>query len=349
MKWEDEVSRAYAKGTAPDKRKRVALEKQPMIKKRDVKIFPSKSSWDFESGKPSFYSQTILHNLNIPVGTSVYGVDPGMNDVVSCARQSWLKPRSCCDKKRNTQPPIKSKSLSSREFYSRIRTGKKTPVPEGLSECSLKEIDPDVYLERMKQYKTYAPKLFTQWGTSKHRKESFRRSKKKNKLYDTIVEELFPDKDSVIFMGNGNIQSTMKGTSTSPLGKIIKQIIKKRRLVFVREAYTTKRCSWCQKKDVDTRSLDDNEKGMRLTESGKVYFPQIHGLRQCPNCARTWNRDFNAARNIFFNACSFVATGKHCDYLSRHESVSDENSTSHTCGSFVKTTSSKNRSTPVPF
>lgn len=317
MKWEDELSRAREKGIKPDLRKRLGIDKQPFVQKTNQKVFPSKDKTAFEEGTNGMYSQSILHELSIRNGTPVYAVDPGMHDIVSCAKQKWIASEA---EIRDTAQPEKSKSLSSKEFYGRIRCGKKVKPIQGLSECSLKEINPAIYLQKLGTYKDFAPEIFATWGRKVNRKTSFKQRKKKQQLYDTIVNELFPEEDAVIVMGNGNIQTTMKGTSTSPLGKITSEIIKKRRMVFVNEAYTTKRCSWCKESDFDLKALRDTQKGQQVTNSGKTYYPMIHGLRQCQHCARTWNRDYNAARNIFFNACSYVATGCPRDYLRRKTS-----------------------------
>ena len=328
MKWEDEVSRALSKGIAPDLRKRTALDKQVPVLLCDGKIYPSKKIDEFHQEKSGLYSSRIIHNLNIPENTPVYGVDPGMIDIVSCAKKVWNSKDSDCtanteNTQRNNKVPIWSKNLSSKSFNARIRVGEQIPVIQGLSECSLREIDPDKFLDQLVRYARFVPEIIATWGNENQRKNSFKRQVKKRKFYDTIVDELFPEENSIIFMGNGNIQTTMKGTSTSPLGKLLKEIVKKRRLVMVRESFTTKRCSCCQRSDSDLRELNNLRKGLQTTESGKHYYSKIHGLRQCQHCARTWNRDFNAARNIFFNAVSYVETGKPCGYLSRHIQVLD--------------------------
>ena len=319
--WDDEVARAQKAGVKPDMRKRYALDKQPMVEKGSNKIYPSKDQSGFENGQIGVYSQSILHKLNIESGTPIYSVDPGMHDIVSCAKNTWIEGETEYSlPEKNMHSPTKSKSLSSREFYGRIRVGKKIKPIEGLSECSLKEINPTSYLEKLSSLKDFVPIIFSKWGSKKSRKSAFKQRKKKQHLYDTIVDELFPEENSVVVMGNGKIQTTMKGTTTSPLGKITKEIIKKRRMVFVNEAFTTKRCSWCQKSELTLKALLDTQKGPQVTNSGKTYYPKIHGLRQCQHCTRTWNRDFNAARNIFFNMCSYVSTDSRRDYLCRKTS-----------------------------
>ena len=81
---------------------------------------------------------------------------------------------------------------------------------------------------------------------------------------------------------------------------MFQSIAKKRRLVYVKESYTTQKCSKCRRNGANTTCVPATHKGVQLTAGGKKYLPKIHGLRQCPHCASTWNRDFNAARNIHF-------------------------------------------------
>ena len=140
------------------------------------------------------------------------------------------------------------------------------------------------------------------------------------------VNTHFPESSSIIAMGNGKIQTTMKGTSTCPIAKICREVAKKRRLVYTPESYTTAKCSFCCNKNNFTTSIlllrSDKEKGPQINSAGKTYIPKIHGLRQCKHCARTWNRDKNASRNIFNSFSSLLTTGKRAEYLQRCDSVS---------------------------
>ena len=88
------------------------------------------------------------------------------------------------------------------------------------------------------------------------------------------------------------------------------------------ETIITLRCSHCCMKNINTVSaVSSIEKTSKRT--GKVYCPKIHGLRHCKQCSeslRSTNRDFNAARNIFFMFYSLATKGITAPYLARQKS-----------------------------
>lgn len=313
--WEDELSKIYEynckeilkdkpKLKTPDKRKRLFLDKQLAVYSSDSLIYPSKSVEDFNNQAPGIYSQTILDQVTI--GSPTYAVDPGMIDIMSCVKTTNFQ----------TGELTKAKRFSSKEFYHKIGIPKaENPRLLGiLSQISFKSISPIAILKSLLGFLKICVDYFHVFGNKNLRISSFKRYRRKRRLYESFADSMFPEKDAIIIMGNGKIQTTLRGTSTCPLAKLTQEVAKRRRVIYVKENYTTQKCSCCH---TVMNELTDNKKGLCKTRSGRIYYPKIHGLRQCPHCARTWNRDYNAARNICFAAQCFNSIGEYPSYLSK--------------------------------
>ena len=121
-----------------------------------------------------------------------------------------------------------------------------------------------------------------------------------------IVNELVPDPETIVALGNAKFATTIKSLGSTPIAKIVKVLAENRRVVIVPEVNTTKRCSYCQTNKQNTKQAyrkdkcKDCRKDNRDT-STKQYKKTIHGLRHCTKCSQSLNRDKNAARGIFFS------------------------------------------------
>jgi hypothetical protein len=309
--WEDEVEKAAEEEREPDKRKRRWLDKQPMVSKRDTTVYPSKNAEAFTRGEPGLYSRHVLPDVAIDEGTTVYAVDPGMHDLISsCKVDNFSKDNVDVD-------PVKGPRLTGKEFYDNInvRLPRDDELNGLLAQCSLRTSNFDVYVSRLREWVGLTRRVFESYGSERLRSQKFLRYRKKRRFYDTVAE-LFPEKDCVIIMGNGKIQVTMKGMSTCPIAKITRALAEKRRVVFTNESYTTKKCSHCRDRQCENKALYNMHLGLQTSRSGRHYFRQHHGLRQCLHCHRMWNRDFNAARNIFFSGLSYMQCGQQAPHLS---------------------------------
>ena len=302
------LERSKPKIISPDTRKRVFLDKQPSVIPPETKIYPSKNVGAFNRASPGLYSQTILDQVNISGVT--YSVDPGMHDIMSSVKNESAM-----------ADPSKWKHFSSKEFYNQL--GQTIKIKKGdrlntiISKASLKSITPAVICENIKSLVTVAEDYFKHFGSKCLRKVKFSRFRRKSKLYATFADKMFPEKNSIVLMGDGKIQTTLKGLATCPIAKLTQTVSKSRRVIFIKEYYTTQKCSYCCDINCNVTAQPDNKKGMQTNRFGKAYMPTIHGLRQCPHCAKTWNRDTNAARNICFAAYEANKTGLHPKYLNK--------------------------------
>jgi hypothetical protein len=59
---------------------------------------------------------------------------------------------------------------------------------------------------------------------------------------------------SIIVMGSATFATSMKGTQATPVARLIKEIAKVRRVVFVNEYFTTQMCSGCNLEGLGERS-----------------------------------------------------------------------------------------------
>ena len=115
-----------------------------------------------------------------------------------------------------------------------------------LSNSSLKSITPSVIFENIKSLVTVAADYFKNFGAKCLRKVNFSRFRKKAKLYATYADKMFPEKNAIVLMGNGKIQTTLKGLVTCSIAKLTQTVAKSHRVIFIKEHYTTKKCSFCR-------------------------------------------------------------------------------------------------------
>ena len=167
---------------------------------------------------------------------------------------------------------------------------------------------------------------FTFYGSRNAARARFSYDIKKMKTRDDIIGLIAPNRSSVVVLGDAAFPSSLRGNKSTPMGAITKLMCSKRRVIKVNEFRTTKRCSHCQRTDIPPAVKDrgsdltglhlaymatlDEQKELRKKDKSGVYRRDadgnfiygrrstIHGLMQCRNCNRMWNRDVNAAINI---------------------------------------------------
>jgi hypothetical protein len=101
----------------------------------------------------------------------------------------------------------------------------------------------------------------------------------RDRFFLTIADEIAPDKNTVIALGDGQFAATINGLASCPIAKVVETLAHKRRVVYVPEYNTTKRCSYCKSPDAVTKGAKSDQ--TRVSGSGHEYRVQIHGLRHC--------------------------------------------------------------------
>ena len=270
------------------------------------------------------FHSSCLKKSTICDGTSIVSIDPGHKNVISSSITVWSN-----DKKSELYDPVVHESISLGDYYEKIgnkrydkqmkrilKINKMKQVLQELSENSLKESRYDEFCNKMKINLKHTNKLFNVYGTRNHARKRFDRVRQKQSFYSTITNRIAPNPETVIVMGNAKFSSTRVGLSACPIAKITERLSKSRKVVMTPETCTTMRCSCCRNEEVNTISAISTIK-KTSKRTGKDYYPKIHGLRHCKKCTKSWNRDFNAARNIFFMFQSLMTEGIRASYLKR--------------------------------
>ena len=299
-KWREECEAAHREGRLPDQRKRLALTKQFRVQSvEDTRL--SRDLDAFRRGRPQMYHRDVLEETTSPV----YALDPGMRNLFHGV-------------KRNSDARV---NLTNRRFYDAIQSPscRDDVLTAKLSQITLRTTQVSQCLEAQRALRVLP--IFKTWGSQKDRSRRMLRNRRKQQFYDRVASQYFPEKDAIVCIGDGHIETTLKGLTTCPIAKIVRAISKRRRVVFIPEAYTSQKCSECQSSHCVTTTVPAIHKGLQTTSNGKVYVSTIHGLRQCPHCARTWNRDHNAARNILNNSISWMKMKTSVSYLSKTTSL----------------------------
>jgi len=90
--------------------------------------------------------------------------------------------------------------------------------------------------------------MFAMHGSSNAARDRFRSASKRQRQVAKLIERLVPEHDkanSIIVIGSAKFAKSMRGSQTSPVGLLIKEIAKRRRVILVNEYFTTQMCSGC--------------------------------------------------------------------------------------------------------
>ena len=126
------------------------------------------------------------------------------------------------------------------------------------------------------------------------------------KTDDRLLDFISHDRTKVIGFGDGSKMTGFRGLSPGgPMKKLKRMAVKKGySITMVNEAYTSKRASCCRGEDLRPMKRPTRD------QDGVMRVKDVHGLRTCPKCKRTWNRDFTAAINIWDIFYSQTILGK---------------------------------------
>ena len=161
----------------------------------------------------------------------------------------------------------------------------------------------------------------------KHRNRQFRafgvRQKLDADMINSFKKTIGPPATTVVFMGDW-CEKKHRRFNEPVKGKGFRQVFRKAGyLVYlVDEFKTSKMCSECQA-DV---AICENFRTVRNPKPRtRLRFPTVlcHGLVKCTNCRRLWNRDPNAASNIWVAANAAVNGIARPQYLQRNPNEMD--------------------------
>ena len=90
--------------------------------------------------------------------------------------------------------------------------------------------------------------MFYFYGSRNLARERFSSAQKKQQLIARIIERLAPaseSKDTIIVLGSATFACSVKGAQSTPIGMLVKELSRVRRVVLVNEYFTTQMCSGC--------------------------------------------------------------------------------------------------------
>ena len=193
--WREECETASREGRVADQRKRLALTKQaPVQPAEDNKL--SRDVEAFRQGVPQMYRREVLEETASPV----YALDPGMRNLFHGVR-------------RNSTTRV---NLTSRGFYDAIGAPRRRDdaLTEKLSKITLRTTRASECIAAQREL--CALPIFRTWGSQKDRSRRMLRNQRKQQFYDRVASRWFPEKDAIVCVGDGHIETTLKGLATCP-------------------------------------------------------------------------------------------------------------------------------------
>ena len=218
---------------------------------------------------------------HIAPDTPIVSIDPGLKNIMTCATSTL-----------DDMDPQPGRSLSLGEYYDRIgnrsyrfrvNKGKRKAGVDAaelaMSQHSLRTTDYDALLVNLRIHAIHATKILSYYGSRNHARARFRIRQQRDRFFSTIADEIAPDKNTVIALGDGQFAATINGLASCPIAKVVETLARKRRVVYVPEYNTTKRCSYCKSPDAVTKGAKSDQ--TMVSASGHEYHVPIHGLRHC--------------------------------------------------------------------
>jgi len=192
----------------------------------------------------------------------IKAIDPGHTNVICTAnwnhmRQDWEKGFNLTKKTfyREQGQQHKRRRTENRMKYEAL--GQKVASHmDHLSKHSPKTSDPTECLKHLLYVSSCWDDMFAFYGSRNAARDRFRSMQKKQRLIANIIEKLAPEsekKDTIIVLGDATFATSMKGTQATPIGRIIKELAKVRRIVLVGEYFTTQMCSGCNLSGIGNR------------------------------------------------------------------------------------------------
>lgn len=118
------------------------------------------------------------------------------------------------------------------------------------------------------------------------------------------------NRDTIVAYGDAGFTSVSKGQAPGPHQHFKKHLARYCQVIPVNEDYTSQMCSNCD--------CEDPMKGLRVpTGEGNQQRYELFKVRVCNRCRTVWNRDVNAARNIYHVFMEEVVNGQRPARFSR--------------------------------
>jgi len=235
-------------------------KKTTRLEEHDYGIFQSASllasrSHAQEQGRPFSFSDLPFKHI--------VAVDPGHINIISTAKwdfkkHDWVKGRNLtkCEyyrelgqqhNRRRTETRMKREALGKRVAQHMDHLSKHSP----------KTSSPDACLQHL-LYASGAcwDDMFAFHGSRNAARNRFRSDQKRQRLVSNLIEHLAPEhlkSDSIIVLGSATFATSMKGSQSTPIGRLIKELAKRRRIVLVDEYFTTQMCSGCNVSGIGPR------------------------------------------------------------------------------------------------
>jgi hypothetical protein len=156
------------------------------------------------------------------------------------------------------------------------------------------------------------------WNNKRWRKLKVAARIHEQRTIDKLVHYITWEGTKAIGWGDCSRTTGFRGLSPgAPMAKIRRHAVKKGyNVTWVNEFNTSKRCPICQH-GVNMRPVIGLKSRPRrpIGWQGPQNLHRIHGMRTCPTCCKTWNRDFAAAINIWDAFYSVVRDRERPDRL----------------------------------
>jgi hypothetical protein len=216
-----------------------------------------------------------LHNLNLLPFRYIKSIDPGMRAPITSA--TW--DREKCDWQKGLH-------LSSSAYYNKIgnrrqqmRMAKrfKQQKENPLTKAAQKDEAARKVAAHMAHMSLHSAKtssvagclssllymthcwadMFSFYGSRNSARTRFSSFQKKQRLIADIIEKLAPASeraDTIIILGSAKFACSVKGAQSTPIGMLVKELSRVRRVVLVNEYFTTQMCSGCNLQGVGQAS-----------------------------------------------------------------------------------------------
>lgn len=276
----------------------ILLLKNKVIKKKGIKISKKEKKQVKEINKEKYINELEDEEYNKIKNKKIVAIDPNHSDLIHCINEDNQMFRYTQDQRRKELKIKKQRNFLEKEKKKIVINDETViDIETNLSKYNRKTLifnNYKSYIEVKNETNTKLEEFYTKYIFRKQKLNSYISCKRSETRMIRNFEKIFGNPENVI-IGFGDYEQYKQRKYKEPVkGKGFRTLFRKAgyKVYLVDEHKTSARCSSCD-------GICSTFRYCNNPRPWKTNIVLRHGLVKCKTCSGLWNRDTNAARNIY--------------------------------------------------